>query len=86
MLNGSKRSVTLNLKSAQGKEIFRKLIEISDILVENFAPGALDRLGFSWIGLINSRSIYASIKGFGAGPFPSASKLMKPLPKPWAAR
>ena len=71
MLNGNKRSVTLNLKSAQGKKIFRKLIEISDILVENFAPGALDRLGFSWdsVRTINSRLIYASIKGFGAGPF-----------------
>src|ERR671911_23438 len=46
MLNCNKRSITLNLKSAQGKEIFRKLIEISDVLVENFAPGALSRLGF----------------------------------------
>ena len=73
MLNCNKRSVTLNLKSAQGKEIFRKLIEISDVLVENFAPGALGRLGFAWdtVRTINPRLIYASIKGFGPGPFAS---------------
>jgi formyl-CoA transferase len=73
MLNGNKRSVTLNLKSPQGKEIFRKLLEISDVLVENFAPGALSRLGFSWdsVRTINPRLIYASIKGFGPGPFVS---------------
>jgi formyl-CoA transferase len=73
MLNCNKRSVTLNLKSPQGKEIFRKLLEISDVLVENFAPGALGRLGFSWetASTINPRLIYASIKGFGPGPFVS---------------
>ena len=73
MLNCNKRSVTLNLKSTQGKEIFRKLLEISDVLVENFAPGALSRLGFSWetASAINPRLIYASIKGFGSGPFVS---------------
>jgi formyl-CoA transferase len=71
MLNGNKRSVTLNLKSPQGKEVFRQLLEISDVLVENFAPGALSRLGFSWdtVRTINPRLIYASIKGFGPGPF-----------------
>jgi formyl-CoA transferase len=71
MLNCNKRSVTLNLKSTPGKEIFRKLIEISDVLVENFAPGALSRLGFSWdtVRTVNPRLIYASIKGFGPGPF-----------------
>jgi formyl-CoA transferase len=73
MLNCNKRSVTLNLKSPQGKAIFRKLLEISDVLVENFAPGALSRLGFSWdtVRTINPRLIYASIKGFGPGPFVS---------------
>ena len=71
MLNCNKRSVTLNVKSPQGKEIFRKLLEISDVLVENFAPGALDRLGFPWdtVRTVNPRLIYASIKGFGPGPF-----------------
>jgi formyl-CoA transferase len=71
MLNCNKRSVTLNLKSAQGKAIFRKLLEIADVLVENFAPGVLDRLGFPWDSVrhINPRLIYASIKGFGPGPY-----------------
>jgi len=71
MLNGSKRSLTLNPKTEAGTEIFRKLIEHCDIMVENFAPGAIDRMGFTWerIQEINPRMIYASIKGFGDGPF-----------------
>ncbi len=71
MLNHNKRSVTLNTKSDKGKEIFVKLIETCDVLVENFAPGAMDRMGFSWerIHEINPRIIYASIKGFGPGPY-----------------
>ena len=47
MLNGNKRSITLNTKSDEGKAIFTKLIEHCDVMVENFAPGALDRMGFS---------------------------------------
>ena len=71
MLNGSKRSLTLNPKAEAGKKIFTKLIEHCDIMVENFAPGAIDRMGFTWerIQEINPRMIYASIKGFGDGPF-----------------
>ena len=71
MLNHNKRSMTLNTKHATGQEIFKKLIEACDVLVENFAPGALDRMGFSWerIQEINPRLIYASIKGFGPGPY-----------------
>ena len=71
MLNGNKRSITLNTKSDEGKEIFVKLIEHCDVMVENFAPGALDRMGFSWerIQEINPRMIYASVKGFGPGPY-----------------
>jgi len=71
MLNSNKRSLTLNTKSDQGKEIFRKLIEQCDVMVENFAPGALDRMGFTWerIQEINPRMIYASVKGFGPGPY-----------------
>jgi formyl-CoA transferase len=71
MLNCNKRSITLNLKTEPGKEILRQLIVRSDVLVENFAPGVLDRLGFSWetIKAINPRLIYASIKGFGPGPY-----------------
>ena len=71
MLNGNKRSITLNTKSDEGKAIFTRLIEHCDVMVENFAPGALDRMGFSWerIQEINSRMIYASVKGFGPGPY-----------------
>ncbi len=71
MLNCNKRSITINTKTNKGQEIFRKLIEVCDLLVENFAPGALDRQGFSWdvIHKINPRMIYASGKGFGPGPF-----------------
>ena len=71
MLNHNKRSVTLNSKSDRGKEILTRLIEECDVMVENFAPGALDRMGFSWerIQEINPRMIYASVKGFGPGPY-----------------
>ncbi len=71
MLNHNKRSITLNTKHATGQAIFTQLIEACDVLVENFAPGALDRMGFSWerIQTINPRMIYASVKGFGPGPF-----------------
>lgn len=68
MLNCNKRSITLNLKSEQGKTIFTELLKTSDVVVENFGPGVLDRLGFPWetIQTINPRAIYASIKGFGS--------------------
>lgn len=71
MLNSNKRSITLNTKSDEGKAIFTKLIEHCDVMVENFAPGALDRMGFTWerIQEINPRMIYASVKGFGPGPY-----------------
>jgi formyl-CoA transferase len=71
MLNCNKRSITINTKTKKGQAIFRKLIEVCDVLVENFAPGAMDRQGFSWdvIQKINPRMIYASGKGFGSGPF-----------------
>ncbi len=69
MLNSNKRSITLNMKSDRGKEIFTDLVRQSDILVENFGPGTVDRLGFTWERLqeLNERLIYASIKGFGPG-------------------
>ena len=71
MLNCNKRSVTLNLKSEDGKKVFAELVQHSDVLVENFAPGVLDRLGFPWERLheLNPRLIYASVKGFGPGWF-----------------
>jgi formyl-CoA transferase len=69
MLNSNKRSLTLDLKSPQGKEVFTKLVEKADVLVENFAPGVVDRLGFHWEKLaeLNPKLVYASIKGFGPG-------------------
>ncbi|MBP2367991.1 formyl-CoA transferase [Pseudonocardia parietis] len=71
MLNCNKRSVTLNMKSERGKEIFTELVKSSDVMVENFGPGAVDRMGFTWDRLqeLNPRLIYASIKGFGEGPY-----------------
>src|SRR5487761_93365 len=69
MLNCNKRSLTLNLKSPGGKEVFTRLVADADVLVENFGPGVLDRLGYPWAALheLNERLIYASIKGFGPG-------------------
>ncbi|TDD13795.1 formyl-CoA transferase [Nonomuraea diastatica] len=69
MLNCNKRSITLNMKSERGKELFTELVKSADVLVENFGPGAVDRMGFTWERLqeLNPRLIYASIKGFGSG-------------------
>ncbi|MFI1203416.1 formyl-CoA transferase [Streptomyces sp. NPDC020883] len=71
MLNCNKRSVTLNTKTPRGEELLARLIARSDVLVENFGPGAVDRMGFTWerIQEINPRIVYASIKGFGEGPY-----------------
>ena len=71
MLNHNKRSITLDTKNPKGKEVLEALIKSCDVLVENFAPGVLDRMGFDWnkIQSLNPRMIVASIKGFGPGPF-----------------
>jgi len=71
MLNHNKRSLTLNSKTPEGKEVLERLVKTCDVLVENFAPGALDRMGFSWerIQELNPRMIMASVKGFGPGPY-----------------
>ncbi|MFT5895506.1 MAG: formyl-CoA transferase [bacterium] len=71
MLNHNKRSIELNSKNETGKQVLTRLVEECDVLVENFAPGALDRMGFSWerIQEINPRIIMASIKGFGPGKY-----------------
>jgi len=71
MLNGSKRSITIDSKNPKGKEILDRLIRQCDVLVENFAPGALDRMGLTWdhIHKLNPRMIVASVKGFGPGPY-----------------
>jgi formyl-CoA transferase len=71
MLNGSKRSITIDSKHPKGKEILDRLVKECDVLVENFAPGALDRMGltFEHIHKLNPRMIVASVKGFGPGPY-----------------
>jgi formyl-CoA transferase len=69
MLNGNKRSLTLDTKTQEGKEVLEKMIKTSDVMVENFGPGALDRMGFSWkrIQELNPKMILASVKGFSDG-------------------
>jgi len=71
MLNHNKRSITLDTKNEHGKRVLEKLVKHCDVLVENFAPGALDRMGFTWerIQELNPRMIVASVKGFGPGPY-----------------
>ncbi len=71
MLNHNKRSITLDTKKPLGKEVLETMIKRCDVLVENFAPGALDRMGFTWerINELNPRMIVASVKGFGPGPY-----------------
>ena len=69
MLNHNKRSITLDTKTARGREVLDSLIRHCDVLVENFAPGALDRMGVTWrhVQDVNPRMILASVKGFGPG-------------------
>ena len=71
MLNHNKRSITLDTKNPKGKEVLERLIKTCDVLVENFGPGVLDRMGYTWerIQQLNPAMIYASIKGFGPGPY-----------------
>jgi len=72
LLNANKRSVTLNLKDERGREILRDLIKHGDVFIENFGPGVIERLGFSYdvVKEINPRIIYAQIKGFAPdGPY-----------------
>jgi CoA:oxalate CoA-transferase len=66
-LNRNKKSIVLNLKQEKAREILRELIKISDVIIENFRPGTMTALGFSWeeVQKINPKIIYASISGFG---------------------
>ena len=70
--NANTRSLTLNLKHPRGKEVFAALLKTADVLLENFGPGVIERLGFGWETLrrLNPRLVSASIKGFGSwGPY-----------------
>jgi formyl-CoA transferase len=81
VLNANKQSLTLNLKTEAGKDLFKQVIAKSDVLVENFGPGALERLGLGWdvLARLNPRLIYATIKGFGTyGPY-SDYKAFEPI-------
>src|SRR5271165_270858 len=81
VLNANKRSLTLNLKTDEGKALFKQVIGQSDVLLENFGPGALDRLGLGYdvLSQLNPRLIYATIKGFGTyGPY-SGFKSFEPI-------
>ncbi|HUN49266.1 MAG TPA: formyl-CoA transferase [Stellaceae bacterium] len=71
MLNHNKRSITIDTKNPKGKQVLEALVKHCDVLVENFAPGVLDRMGFTWerIHELNPRMIAASVKGFGPGPY-----------------
>src|SRR5438105_3911563 len=74
MLNGNKKAVTLDLKAPEGRAILKRMVERADVLIENFGPGAFERLGFGWEDLrrMNPRIISASVKGFGStGPYAS---------------
>jgi len=71
MYNRNKRSICLDLKSAEGKKVALQLLEKADVMIENFRPGAVDKLGFGYEALskLNSRLIYCSEKGFLKGPY-----------------
>lgn len=77
MYNRNKRSICLDLKSAKGREAAIRLIKDSDVLVENFRPGAMDKLGFGYDDLskINPSLIYCSLKGFLTGPYEKRTAL-----------
>jgi hypothetical protein len=87
MLHHNKRSITLDTKKAKGKKVLDDLIKTCDVLVENFAPGAMDRMGITWehIQALNPRMIVASVKGFGPGPY-EACKVYETSPSVPAER
>lgn len=69
--NRNKKSLAIDIKSVEGKKIIKELVPTADVVVENFGPGTMDRLGYSYIHLqqINPKIIYCSLKGFANGPY-----------------
>src|SRR5437870_12057234 len=67
MLNGNKKSVTLDLKAPEGRALLERMVERADVLIENFGPGSFERLGFGWDDLrrLNQRLISISVEGLG---------------------
>src|SRR5271154_7513090 len=67
MLNSNKRAITLNLKDERGCALLFRMVERGDVLLENFAPGVMDRLGVGWevLNRVNPRLVYASGSGYG---------------------
>lgn len=70
-MNRNKSSVTINLKDEEGLEVFRDLVKESDVLIENYSPGTVDKLGIGYDDLqdVNPELVYCSIKGFNEGPY-----------------
>ena len=69
MFNANKKSITVNLKSERGLDLVKNMVKRADVMVENFAPGAIERLGLGYdvVHAINQSIIYAQVKGFGTG-------------------
>ncbi|MFZ3238146.1 MAG: CoA transferase [Stellaceae bacterium] len=81
LLNSSKRSIVLDLKTDEGKEVARRLVAECDVVAENLGPGVMERLGLGWeaVHQLNPRAVYASVKGFGSyGPY-SGFKCFEPV-------
>src|SRR4029453_15497897 len=81
VLNSNKRSVVVDLKTAEGKDIARRLVREADVVAENLGPGVMERLGLGYeaVKVLNPRAVYASVKGFGSyGPY-SAYKCFEPV-------
>src|SRR5215813_3598953 len=81
LLNSSKRSTVVDLKTEEGKEIARRLVKEADVIAENLGPGVMERLGLDYAAVkeLNPRAVYASVKGFGSyGPY-SGFKCFEPV-------
>jgi crotonobetainyl-CoA:carnitine CoA-transferase CaiB-like acyl-CoA transferase len=86
--NANKKSLTLNLKNEKGKAVFRKLVLGADVVLENFRPGAMDRLGLSAEALraLNPRLIYCAVSGFGrTGPLAQRASYDQIIQGYWSA-